>query len=431
MRLSFRLSVLVAIWLGALSTISFAAPGDLDKSFGTQGKVITDFYDGTDVGSNLLLTPDGQILIGGAATKVSVSDHFALARYHADGSLDQNFGTGGKQATRRISESKIVNDGITGFGRLSDGRIIACGQGFQNGNQGLALLSYLPNGQLDTSFGGDGAVITLDVSQTFPLALTIDQQDRIVVVASTFYQYPESAAMVVFRFFANGEIDGAFGIDGKVIKKLTRGIDVPRAVQVDDDGKVVVGGFNGNNKFVVLRFKDDGMIDESFGNLGVATIEFNSGGIDTLHALALQRDGKIVLGGDVQVGSFGGLRMVDFGLARLTNDGVLDTTFNKTGKQITYFVQPAASTLWALKVQDDGKIVALGDASLVKGLALARYNIDGSLDETFGEKGKQIMLCGNTCHWEGVALQSNGKIVAGGYIWNGKHYDIALARFEN
>ncbi len=103
-------------------------------------------------------------------------------------------------------------------------------------------------------------------------------------------------------------------------------------------------------------------------------------------------------------------------------------SFNKTGKQITSFVNPAASTLWALTLQEDGKIIAIGDASSVNSLGVARYNTDGSLDESFGDHGRKITACERTCHWEGVALQPDGKIVVAGYIWNGKQYDMAVIR---
>ncbi len=206
---------------------------------------------------------------------------------------------------------------------------------------------------------------------------------------------------------------------------------MPRAVKIDKIGRIVVGGFSGTSKFTVVRYHFDGSLDVSFAAGGIATIKFNDDGIDTLNALVIQSDGKIVVGGDVQVGSIGGIRTVDFGLARFNTNGRLDLSFNKTGKIITHFVQPAASTLWALTVEKSGKIIAVGDASIVKALAMARYNVDGSLDESFGEHGKQITPFSHTNHWEAVGLQPDGKIVAGGYVFNGKHYDVALARYNN
>ena len=247
-------------------------------------------------------------------------------------------------------------------------------------------------------------------------------------MASAFQKNGDNASFALFRFNADGTSDTSFGTAGQVFTSISEGANVPRAVKIDRDNKIVVGGFSGDNKWVVARYNSDGSLDKAFGHAGIATILFNPNGVDTLHALAIQEDGKIIVGGDVQVGSYAGLRMVDFGLARLSPEGELDLSFNQSGKQITYFVQPAASTLWALTIQADGKIVAVGDASIVNALGVARYNTDGSLDMSFGEEGKKITPCGKTCHWEGVGLQPDGKIVAAGYIWNGKHYDMALVR---
>ncbi len=318
------------------------------------------------------------------------------------------------------------------WANLSDGRIVACSRGYFDGAEAFALVRYLPNGELDQSFTGDGAALFPDGDrEVYPLALTIDQTDKIVMVASAFAKSATDSLFSVFRFDRDGELDESFGIGGKVVTPMGAGVNVPRAVKIDKDGNVVVGGFNGDNKFVVVKYFDDGNIDTTFGYNGIATIHFNSGGIDTLNALAIQPDGRIIVGGDVQVGSIGGIRSVDFGVARLTKTGDLDPTFSEDGKLITHFVQPAASSLWALTLQDDGKILAAGDASIVKGLGVARYKMDGSLDESFGTLGKKIVTFDRTCHWEAIALQPDNNIVVGGYLWNAKNYDMAAVRLIN
>lgn len=422
----------LSVFLALFSCLSIAKSGDLDQSFGQGGKIITDFFGRTDVGKNLLIDSNKKILISGSATKNSTSDHFALARYNEDGTLDTSFDTDGKVTTSKIAENKYVAEGIDGVALQSDGKIVACGRGYFESNAGLALIRYNQNGSLDRSFAEEGMAFSPDAQeQNFPLALTLDSADKIIVVAAAFKQRPESSSFAVFRFNADGSLDKSFGVDGKATTKIVPGNDVPRAVKIDAEGRIVVAGFNGHSKFTVVRYSSEGVLDSSFGREGIAIITFSPGGTDTLNALAIQADGKIVVGGDVQVGSFAGLRMVDFGLARLTSEGELDLSFNQTGKQISEFVQPAASSLWALALQTDGKIIAVGDASIVKGLGVARYNLDGSLDQSFGEDGKQIVPFANTCHWEGVAIQEDGKIVAGGYVWAGKHYDIGLVRFNN
>jgi uncharacterized delta-60 repeat protein len=411
-------------------SVGLASSGDLDTSFGKEGKVTNDFFGLTDVARNIIIDKNNKILISGGATKKNLNDHFAMARYHEDGSLDLSFGKKGKVTTGKIADNKYVDGGIEGMGLQSDGKIIACGRANTLSARGLVLVRYKSDGSLDSSFGEEAFALTPDPAETtiWPLALIIDAEDKIIVVASAFQKNGDNASFALFRFNADGTSDTSFGTAGQVFTSISEGANVPRAVKIDRDNKIVVGGFSGDNKWVVARYNSDGSLDKAFGHAGIATILFNPNGVDTLHALAIQEDGKIIVGGDVQVGSYAGLRMVDFGLARLSPEGELDLSFNQSGKQITYFVQPAASTLWALTIQADGKIVAVGDASIVNALGVARYNTDGSLDMSFGEEGKKITPCGKTCHWEGVGLQPDGKIVAAGYIWNGKHYDMALVR---
>jgi uncharacterized delta-60 repeat protein len=354
-----------------------------------------------------------------------------MIRYNNDGTPDTSFNNTGKVATNIINNTTYVDGDIAGFGLQADNKIIACGRAYQSGVSGLIILRYTNNGTIDSTFGTNSIVFIPDNKHTnFPLGLVVDSNNQIIIIAAAFLPNSENSLFKLIRFSPDGDIDQTFGDAGTVLTELSPGTDVPRAIKIDTNNNLVVGGFNGNNKFVVVRYLPQGIIDSSFANNGVATIEFNANGTDTLNALAIQEDGKIVAGGDVQVGSFGGIRTVDFGLARLLPNGTLDTTFNKNGHIITSFIQPAASSLWALALQNDGKIIAVGDASVEKGLAMARYNSDGSPDKSFGTEGQQITPYGRTCHWEAVALQEDGKIVVAGYIWNKKHYDIGLARYH-
>jgi uncharacterized delta-60 repeat protein len=96
-----RVSFLVAVALAALIVLPnrlYAAAGDLDTSFGTGGKVTTDFSPGLDRATAVAIQPDGKIVVAGIAGGGAASN-FGLARYNTDGSLDTSFGTGGKVTT--------------------------------------------------------------------------------------------------------------------------------------------------------------------------------------------------------------------------------------------------------------------------------------------------------------------------------------------
>jgi uncharacterized delta-60 repeat protein len=414
----------------ALAPAMLLASGELDLDFGKNGKIITDLYSTTDVASNLLISEEGKITLLGGSTARRVTDQFALVQYNVDGSLDFSFGKMGVVTTDKLADNLYVSEEITGAAVQSNGKMVVCGRGVSAGEVGFIVLRYNLDGSIDDTFGQNGSAFVADSLQMIhPLALSVDTSDRIIVAASSF-DSDDRSAFVLHRFDKEGALDQTFGDKGCSRTKITEGADVPRAVKVDKKGNIVVAGFNGDSKFVVARYDNQGILDASFGNKGIATIEFNEGGVDTCNALAIQDDGKIVVGGDVQVGSFAGFRMIDFGLARLNSDGTLDLSFNNSGKKIIDFVQPAASSLWALALQKDGKILAAGDASIIPGLGVARINVDGSLDESFADLGKQTVPFGRTCHFESVAIQKDGKIVVGGYVWNGKHYDLAAVRLN-
>ena len=127
----------------------------LDSTFGVGGKVATSFPGGLDTANDVAVQSDGKIVVAGS----SGSD-FALTRYNTNGTLDATFGTGGR----------VNTDFPTGMGGLGnalviqpDGKIVVAGQATDPTsptNTGFALVRYNTNGSLDTSFDGDGRVVT-------------------------------------------------------------------------------------------------------------------------------------------------------------------------------------------------------------------------------------------------------------------------------
>lgn len=144
-------------------------------------------------------------------------------------------------------------------------------------------------------------------------------------------------------------------------------------------------------------------------------------------AMVLQPDGRIVVGG-----WFSGAN-IDFALARYNPDGSLDASFNGTGK-VTVDVGSHDDYLAGLALQSDGKIVAVGycsDGS--KYLAgLVRLNANGSLDTTFNGTGKvTTAFTGAGDYAFAVALQTDGKIVVAGRAWVGSNFDVVVARYTS
>jgi uncharacterized delta-60 repeat protein len=132
--------------------------GSLDASFGTGGKVTTDFAKGHDVAHAIALQRDGKLVVAGYSEQSGRGSEFALARYHPDGSLDTSFGTGGKVTTHFGLSTNMAH----GVALQSDGKIIAVGFSYQGRSASaadFALARYYPDGRLDTGFGTGGNTI--------------------------------------------------------------------------------------------------------------------------------------------------------------------------------------------------------------------------------------------------------------------------------
>ena len=173
-------------------------------------------------------------------------------------------------------------------------------------------------------------------------------------------------------------------------------------------------------------FADAGALDTSFGGTGIQSVAFNAGD-DSARAVAVQTDGKIIAGGYAKSGS-----NYLFGLVRYDRDGALDTTFDTDGK-VTTSIFGVDDGITGLAIQTDGKILAAGYALSGSNyvFALARYNANGTLDTTFDTDGKvTTSILGVDSFANAVSLQSNGKIVLAGGAYNGTNYDVALARFN-
>ncbi len=429
--------------------------GSLDTAnFGTGGKVMTDFPLNEDAVTALLVQSDAKLVaVGRAQLQVRINGtqdpNFQLARYNSNGSLDTSFGTGGLV----ITDFGIHGDDFANAAALqTDGRIVVVGQVGANFSQipsadtFFGVARYNTNGSLDTSFG-TGGLVTTDFGTTHDSAQAVAiQADGRIVVAGT-----NGSDFILARYNTNGSLDSgaagdstpadSFGTGGRVTTDLG-GLDSANALVIQASGKIVAGGGNGND-FALARYNTDGSLDTAnFGTGGKVTTDFN-GGSDAISELVSQPDGKIVAAGSAAVPGTN----TDFALARYSADGVLDTsTFGTGGKVTTDF--GGFDTIGGVALQADGRIVAAGLFFPLSGgsvtdphapagggaaafFAVARYNTNGTLDTSFDTDGKVTTdFFGLNNQAAAVAIQSDGKIVAGGFTDTGSSNDFALARYQ-
>ncbi len=413
--------VIVVLFMQAFS--AWAAPSDLDPSFGNAGIVITSqgTFGGLGIASAMTIQPDGKVILVGEGWTGPVSWDFAVVRYNVDGSLDTSFGGSGVVITP-VGNS---HDQAEAVAVAPDGRIVVGGyaSGAAPGASSFALVRYLPNGSLDTSFGGTGKIIGSlpgDLGMGFR-NLAIQPDGKIVAVA---YGYDSNSYIV--RYNLDGSLDTSFNSTGIVV--------VPgRAyeVAIQPDGKVTAAGAAAGN-VAVFRYNSDGSPDASFNGTGMAVTHVPGGG-SVAKSLALQQNGKIVVAGTT---GFNGASFTAF--VRYNPDGSLDNSFG-SGGIATHSVGSFNFALsGSIAVQADDKIIAAGsvgnnpqDGST---FALIRLNRNGALDPSFGDSGMVTTRITQHGYIEtafAVAVGADGRIVAAGITDYGAYdfYNFVAVRY--
>jgi uncharacterized delta-60 repeat protein len=417
----------VAAWCVGVGA-AVGAPGDLDTSFGTDGKVTTDIRSGNDFGQAVAFDSQGRVVVAGYSYNGS-DDDFTVVRYTSAGVLDTSFGSGDGKVATDIGTS-------TDYGRAvavdSQDRVVVAGHTHNAYNAGIdrfAVARYTSAGVLDTSFGTDGIVTTLHGQINDEAhAVVIDSQDRIVV-AGYSYSAPERL-FVVARYTSAGVLDTSFSVDGRVLTSIGPSSDTGRAVAVDSQDRVVVAGYSllgTYTDFAVARYTASGWLDSTFGTDGTLMTDFDSGSIDYGRAVVVDSQDRIVVAGYSNNGGND-----DFAVARYTASGWLDSTFGTDGKVTTDFDSGSIDYGRAVAVDSQDRVVVAGQSHNGSDFdfAVVRYTSAGQLDTSFSTDGKLMTDFDSSADiGEEVAIDSHGRIVVAGFSDNGSNYDFAVARY--
>ena len=403
-----------------------AAAGDLDPRFGHGGLVQTDFAQTDDYAFAVGMQPDGKIIVSGQSG-IYPDLHSGLVRYNRNGRLDSTFGTGGKVVVMFHPNSDYLDALVL----QSDGKIVAAGSA-----SGTAFLvaRFNADGSLDQTFGNSGSVQTTFGDPTAAAHDLILQADgRIIAVGvSGAGPYSELNDFVLARYNIDGSLDPTFGNVGKVkthFPGVTNTGSTASSIGLQLDGKLVVGGSYKNERtphqFALARYNANGSLDSTFGNAG-KVVTFIGAGDAFATALVIQSNGRIVLAGYSET-----TQDHDFTLAGYASNGTLDSTFGNGGLMTTDFSGASDDIPYAMALQSDGKLVVVGQTGDYPELdfALVRYNVDGQLDQGFGAAGKIATDTSLSDHAYGVALQRDGKIVLAGIALNGTNFDFTVARY--
>jgi len=408
------------------------APGSLDATFGSGGKVTTPVGASSDIAWSATLQPDGKILTVGRAQISANVNSVAIVRYNSNGTLDTTFNTSG---LKTLTFGGIDDQG-RGVGLQSNGRIIlGAAVGVSGGGYDFGIARLNTDGSLDTTFGpaGSNGIVTLNFGTrpSTPSALVIQSGDKILVAGTTTFGGQNRAA--VARFNSDGSLDSGFGAGGMATLPGVIGWTASSlsSVIVQADGKIVMGGsatISGANQFLVARYNANGTADSTFaGASGSATSLVGGGG--SVSAVALDNQGRIVA-----IGSATQSSVSQFAVARFNTDGSLDASFGLSGKAFAGI--GSSDTASAGFIDAYGKIVAVGYTSITGAnrFAVARFNTNGILDVTFGTNGIVTTVVtpgGIDDHPMAAVLQPDNRIIAAGTSQTGSSYDFAVVRYQN
>jgi uncharacterized delta-60 repeat protein len=417
--------LLTAAFSASVVAGALAAAGDLDPTFGGDGTVTARFLGGeANVVGGVAMQADGKIVVAGG-----LSGRFALMRFNADGTRDETFSGSGKVTTDLTGASSANGwDEAHAVAIQADGKVVAVGEAGGRGGR-FAIVRYKRSGKLDDTFSSDGKRFTnFSSGPDVASGIAIQTNGKIVAVGGAHLGgLAADGRFALARYNTHGTLDKTFGGDGKVMTNFTPVMDVARGVAIQSDGKILAAGGMASSEsgFALARYKANGTLDSSFDGDGRVTTDFPGIG-DSASGIAIQTDGKIVAAGDSGEASH---LETEFALARYNEDGSPDASFGGDGTVTTNFTD-SLDRATGVAIQSDGKIVAAGSAKFDRLFAVARYDpLDGTLDTSFGGDGKVTtnLFSGYGDSAKGVAIQADGKIVVAGDV--GFNRSFAVVRY--
>jgi uncharacterized delta-60 repeat protein len=426
-----------AVLFGVVAT-ALAVAGDLDQSFSNDGVRVFGFHNGSadDGAAGVAIERDGRIVLAGGSDQSQSGADFAIAMLRSGGGFASGFSGDGRRVIGFGNGSGA--DGAAGVAIQGDGKIVAAGGSDQGGNAQFAVARVRQNGALDKSFSGDGRRTFGFGNGTLgdgAAAVAIQHDGKIVVVGGS--DQGGNGQFAVTRLLPDGRFDKSFSGDGRRTFGFKNGTlgDGAAAVAIQRDGRIVVAGGSAQTgtggDFAVARLLPSGSFDDSFSGDGRRTFGFGNGaGGDGASGLAIDGAGRIVVIGSTDQVATG----QDFGVARLRPGGGFDTSFSADGQRLVNFDNVNMADPGSAVAIDRGKIVVAGSSgqgAIGSNFAIARLRSNGNYDPSFSGDGKQLVEFNNGSKDDGAAgfaIQGGRIVVAGDSERNTTGDDFAVAR---
>lgn len=416
-----------ALILLILSMAATAQSGTLDPGFSGDGIATLDGgANGFDLAYAGTLQPDGKILVAGW-TNATPKASCMVARYLTDGTLDASFGNNG----RMIAGIPGLSCRSTALALQQDGKILAAGASDNGTNYDFVVLRMLPDGTPDSSFSEDGWA-TIDFGTSFELAYAVAAQPDGKVILAGRIADGSFANFAMGRLLANGQPDLGFGDQGMVSTDF-REEDSANAIALQDDGKIILGGFSSvsaNGDFALARYNRDGSLDKEFGTGGkVLTDLAGQNESDYITSMFLLSDGRILTAGNANNNNLEFTS--DAGIVRYMPNGQSDLSFGSNGVVIAPL--GSKTNVEGVSVAADGKVIICGTSDVVQGenrWFLSRFQPEGGLDISFGTLGVVTTNMQGANNFAGdVFVQPDSKIIAVGTVGASPDFNFGIARY--
>jgi uncharacterized delta-60 repeat protein len=407
----------------------FNSNGASDNTFDTDGFVSFPANNTEEFAYAPALQTDGKIVIGAYAS--STTRFFLSAvRLNSNGSVDNSYDADGIATTISAGNKTGGFDEAKSVLVQPDSKIIGVGTYQASASDGVVVARYTTAGLPDNTFGDAGKFLLLLPFQ-FELSSAALQSDGKILVLCSYFNLFDSEDLMLIRVNANGTLDNTFGTAGRLVINLPgNGIDQALGLVIQTDGKIVMTAnstpdLNTYTRYL-LRYNSNGTPDNTFGTAGFVTepqflAEQDSD--NSRQRLVLQPDGKILLCGTADGGT-----NTHMGVKRYNTNGTPDASFNSGNVAVADFAG-APDNASAVTVQPDGKILVGGATSVSSNIkmAAARFNANGTLDNTFDTDGKVIVNAGNFTECNSIAVQADGKILLGGIntTTNSRYFYVA------
>ncbi|MCB0839579.1 MAG: T9SS type A sorting domain-containing protein [Bacteroidetes bacterium] len=424
---------LIFFLIACLSHAS-AQQGTLDQTFGNKGIATLDFSGEDDKAQAIVVQPDGKILITGTVDNGS-NKNFGVARYHPDGSLDQDFGFNGKKQIDFFGD----DDFAEAISLESDGKIIIAGTSLNgSGDVFFSVARLNPDGSYNLDFDADGKSSWKGAGTDKSVSakdVAIDANGNIMVAGTSDVERHgvANSSFTVVRFLPDGS--------STLVYRASIQSQRAQAMTLQADGKVLVAGsiedIDPHTNFCLLRLKyrdsqgNQLLRDNDFHFDGTVESDFG-GDTESAYAVAVQPDGKILVAGSYQRNANSNKSLL---LARYMPDGTLDPGFGIFNGYTSLSSLSYDIELRDIVVQPDGKILVAGytKEGTQNSFVLRRYTSNGDLDQSFGPIRTNIGIAGTGGPGMALALQSDGKVLVAGFAFTSlpNKNDFALLRYHN